>query len=301
MRRGWIWGGFGALLVVGIVTGYAPDVMLASAQREARAKGLLTAPPAKIPYTEDARVLFNSGTEKYADAPSLLANDFARQTKTPAPHVTKYLDAIAVAAKRPRCSPLEEEWSGRYSNRADSAALANAGRALAIRATDETTLLAAARIAYHLGTQSSWSAAIRWGTLVPAVLDRAGTLDLSADARRRLALAMGPATPPREKLWRHVVATVQGLEEMTRSAGASVGRTRQENGYLRFWLGFFAKAPSDTGFADAVHGADSQIQTAESQGGQYVDYPTLSGAPKGPWTQWVDAVERANARIAQGR
>jgi len=305
VRNTWIWRGFGALLFVGILAGYVPDLMIVSTMRGARAEGLLTLPPSPNPSgKDDARPLYVAAATKYAQAPALLETDYARQIKTPAPHVVKYLDAMAVASERPFCSTVEDnawDYRGQEEQKITTGSLHSAAKAIVDRATDERGLRAAARIARHLALQESARAPLYTALLGVRALDRAAVLGLDAAARRRVADAFGPPLEPREAFRRRVAYSAVEFERRNKEEGPRVGRTRDEERYLRFWRGFFRTAPTGgSAFVGAVRERAEEIERAESTG-RYTDLtPVVGGAPH-PWLAWTQRLEAANARLKAGR
>ena len=291
-RNAWIWGGFGALLFVGILSGYAPDLMLARELRAARDEGLLNRDPSPtVRRADDARLAYASATARFPNAPSRLAGDFARQVVSPDLAVSGYLAAMARASARPGYAHSEEDsWYGRGTE----SNVFLAGKALAMRAKTRTDLLAAARLAGHLRSQRDLTVLGYGALLVPRVLDRAAALDLDA-APIRAALA--PSLTPREALRRHVAETVARFEREARAEGAKVTRTRREAAYLRFWRPLFAENREGPGFEAALGKAEAAIQPAESSAGIYTDLRGIVGATSTPWTAWVAALTQANARL----
>ena len=295
-----IWGGFAALLTGAVVSGYVPDMMLVSAMRGARAEGLLALPPAtRVAKERDARPLYASAGQKYPQAPYLLSGDFARQVKKPAPHVAKYLEAMARASARPECSRIVDGWS-RYDERVGVRLpeLYFAAKAMVARAGDEAALLPAARIARHIRSQEDVRPLGYWAALVQKTLDRGAKIGLDRAALARLGAALGPPVAPREAVRLHFARTVAEYERETLERGARVSRTREQAAYVRFWRGFLARAPRDgKGFIQAVRGSESEIARAESSGLAYTDLSGIVGASLTPWMSWATLLDRADQRI----
>ena len=301
MKKGLIWGGFGALLLIGIVSGYAPDLMLARDLAAAREEGLLTLPPARtVAKEDDAKPMYLAARSKHASAAMRLITHFSSEAKTPSSEVLAYLRAVSAGSSRPRCSRLEAAnvEMGGYSLTSD---LYQAAKFIEVRATDETSLLPAAQIARHLGMQNDILASGYGAILTSRMLDHAAKLNLPVDARQRIVNAIGPLPDPREVLRRHIAETVGLMEMSAQEQGRSASRIRREGDYLRFWRGFFASARQGGGFVKAMEGNDAKIRDAEVRANQYTDPGRLTGRRNEPWSAWGTLIEKANARLAAGR
>lgn len=307
MDKRLIWGGFGALLLVGILGGYVPDVRLAWELRKARDEGLFGTTPPRIALAE-------SGNRAFAQA--LAANRAAAErirlhpeSRGWAPNAStvRFVDDVLEAADRPG-----RDWVGSdpnalphsvapkgmigISDQSPPLYVVVAGEEIAARAKDEARLLRAVKVASLLNRTGSLRESQLWGNLANRILDRARDLGVSP---RAIVREFGPPPEPRRILQTRFARAIESMEDDRAHRNWSVGDIRSEGAYLRSVRSLLREAPQGKGFAAWLRRRGPEIPLVDRHiGGIRTGFIPL---PASEWERWATDLDRLRARMEAAR
>ena len=306
MRKGWIWGGFGVLLTVAVLSGFVPDLQLAAELRKARQEGLLDLPATRVDPAHDAHRAFRKALlDNQAAAERIRLHPESRGWD-PNASTVRFIGAVVSASELPGSDRTREDpfsvpepppSSGRLVPSHDpDLYVAVAAEEIEARAKDEADLLRAARIARLLDRENDVHDSQIWAGLANALLDRAKSLNVP---ERSLVEELGPPPDARRILQRRFARVVAGLE-LDRTAGKAaqlwgVGSKRAELGYIRYWRGFFRQATDE---AALVRTLGAEALTIDAQDRKVTEaHPIVVFGVGALWTGWAAELDRLRARM----